>query len=136
MAKINKTYKPGDEFTPDSVNEIIRAVNKNTDDIDYVNTIELNKKVSKTHVLNNVDLNSVLESGFYRIEENITNMPPQTSNSFNYCQMLVIYGGGDTICQIVFPYWSSDFFYIRNGNNLNGDTAEFKPWAIYKASSL
>lgn len=33
MAKINKTYKPGDEFTPDSVNEIIAAVNKNIDDI-------------------------------------------------------------------------------------------------------
>lgn len=33
MAKINKTYKPGDEFTPDSVNEIITAVNKNVDDI-------------------------------------------------------------------------------------------------------
>lgn len=34
MAKINKTYKAGDEFTPDSVNEIIAAVNKNTDDIE------------------------------------------------------------------------------------------------------
>lgn len=34
MAKINKTYKAGDEFTPDSVNEIITAVNKNTDDIE------------------------------------------------------------------------------------------------------
>lgn len=34
MAKINKTYKPGDEFTPDSVNEIIAAVNKNTNDIE------------------------------------------------------------------------------------------------------
>lgn len=33
MAKINKTYQSGDEFTPDSVNEIIAAVNKNVDDI-------------------------------------------------------------------------------------------------------
>lgn len=33
MAKINKTYKAGDEFTPYSVNEIITAVNKNVDDI-------------------------------------------------------------------------------------------------------
>lgn len=30
MAKINKTYKPGDEFTPDSVNEIITAINDNS----------------------------------------------------------------------------------------------------------
>lgn len=38
MAKINKTYKPGDEFTPDSVNEIITAVNKNVDDIVAIKT--------------------------------------------------------------------------------------------------
>lgn len=34
MAKINKTYKAGDEFTPDSINEIIAAVNKNVDDVE------------------------------------------------------------------------------------------------------
>lgn len=33
MAKINKTYRSGDEFTPNSVNEIIAAVNKNIDDV-------------------------------------------------------------------------------------------------------
>lgn len=33
MAKIDKKYQSGDEFTPDSVNEIIAAVNKNVDDI-------------------------------------------------------------------------------------------------------
>lgn len=33
MAKIDKIYKPGDEFTPDSVNEIITAVNEIVDDI-------------------------------------------------------------------------------------------------------
>ena len=33
MAKINKTYKAGDNFTPDSVNEIIKAINENVDNI-------------------------------------------------------------------------------------------------------
>ena len=33
MAKINKTYKQGDEFTPASVNEIIKAINENVDNI-------------------------------------------------------------------------------------------------------
>lgn len=57
MAKINKTYKAGDEFTPDSVNEIIAAVNKNVDDIakkanasdissTYATKIELDKKAN------------------------------------------------------------------------------------------
>lgn len=45
MAKINKTYKPGDEFTPDSVNEIIAAINELIDlgqkQIDYNNPIKL-----------------------------------------------------------------------------------------------
>ena len=127
MAKINKTYKPGDEFTPDSVNEIITAVNEAD--------TKLDKKVSKTHVLNNVDLNSIVESGFYRIEEGNTNLPLEDGNPFKYCQMLVIGGGGDTVCQIVFPYWTSDFFYIRNGNFPSG-TIVFKSWAKYKASSL
>lgn len=48
MAKINKIYKPGDEFTPDSVNEIIAAVNKNTDDINAISTIHSNISVSVT----------------------------------------------------------------------------------------
>ena len=47
MAKINKTYKPGDEFTPDSVNEIIAAINSLIDleqkQVDYNNPIVLLK---------------------------------------------------------------------------------------------
>ena len=42
MAKINKTYKPGDEFTPDSVNEIIAAVNENTLDLSSLNYLKSN----------------------------------------------------------------------------------------------
>lgn len=41
MAKINKTYKPGDEFTPDSVNEIIAAVN----DIDRASSINYSSSI-------------------------------------------------------------------------------------------
>lgn len=39
MAKINKTYKPGDEFTPDSVNEIIAAINSMVDAIYPIGSI-------------------------------------------------------------------------------------------------
>lgn len=39
MAKINKTYQPGDEFTPDSVNEIIAAINSMVDAIYPVGSI-------------------------------------------------------------------------------------------------
>lgn len=48
MAKINKTYKAGDDFTPDSVNEIITAVNENIDDINTV-TIAVNKLSPAVH---------------------------------------------------------------------------------------
>ena len=48
MAKINKTYKQGDEFTPASVNEIIAAVNENTDDINAISTINSNISVNVT----------------------------------------------------------------------------------------
>ena len=50
MAKINKTYKQGDEFTPASVNEIIAAVNENTDDINAISTIHSNISVNVTPV--------------------------------------------------------------------------------------
>ena len=112
----------------DAINEPLQQ------QVNAVNT-KLGKKVPKTHVLNNVDLNSIIESGFYRIGEGVANMPPTDDNPFMYCQMLVISGGGDTVCQMVFPYWTSDFFYIRNGNFFGGIT-NFKPWAKYKASSL
>lgn len=51
MAKINKTYKAGDDFTPDSVNEIITAVNENADGISNVKkTVRSNIAVNVTPV--------------------------------------------------------------------------------------
>ena len=71
--------------------------------------------VLKQYVLpNETDLNTVLTSGFYRLQGTHTNAP----SSYNHGQMLVISGGGDTISQFVMPY-SSSKIYVRNGNVVN-----------------
>ena len=134
MAKINKTYKPGDEFTPDSVNEIVTAVNENTNNIANVNT-KIEEKANKRYTLKNINLDHVIESGFYRIESGNTNLPDDYNSL--YSQLLVISGGGDTICQMIFPYTDSKFFYLRVGTDIGSNNEpKYKPWAKYSGTQV
>lgn len=66
------------------------------------------------------NLNTLLTSGIYRLNDNVTNGP--TSSLWG--QLLVLHGGGDTQAQQYFPYASSDV-YTRGGSS-NGAT--WLPW--------
>lgn len=73
--------------------------------------------------LSNIDLNTITVSGFYRLNEGITN----GFTSYAYGQLLVIHGLGDTIAQIGFPYGSSDM-YFRTGNSVNNSNGKWNSW--------
>lgn len=90
---------------------------------------EIANKVDKQYLLANANLNDVLTSGFYRINEGCTNLP---NDYYVTCsQLLVISGGGDTICQMIFIYNKPGHFWMRTGNNLGTDAVTFQPWVLY-----
>lgn len=61
------------------------------------------------------DLNTCLTAGFYRLQDDHTNA---AFGGGNYGQLLVIYGGADTIAQLEFQY-ASTTFALRVGNVVN-----------------
>ena len=68
------------------------------------------------------DLNTLTTSGFYRIQNTETNRPA------DYGQLLVIYGGADTITQIYGNY-STGALHTRSGNPSNvGGTGAWTSW--------
>lgn len=72
-----------------------------------------------------VDLDTVVTSGFYRINESPLNAPADVA----YSQMLVVRGGNDTVAQMIFPYNQSRMFF-RTGNPPSaGGTGAWKDWA-------
>lgn len=76
------------------------------------------------HILDNdIDLNTVTESGFYRLQDSYKNGPSNCNNG----QMLVVHGGSDTISQFAMPY-SSSIVYVRNGNTVNNANGTWHNW--------
>lgn len=70
------------------------------------------------------DLDTVVKSGMYRINEGPVNAPADVT----YGQLLVIHGGNDTVAQLVFPYNQSRMFF-RTGNPTSaGGTGNWKEW--------
>ena len=77
------------------------------------------------------DLNTITQSGFYRLEAGNTNAPLGA----NYSQLLVIHGGGDSITQIVSNYGDGDLF-TRSGNPPDvGGTGSWSSWDRLAKSS-
>jgi hypothetical protein len=73
-----------------------------------------------------IDLNTITESGMYRLEASLSNSP---AASAEYGQMLVVHGSGDTIAQMIFPYSSSGTVYVRSGNPSNvGGSGSWGSW--------
>ena len=71
-----------------------------------------------------VDLNTIVETGSYRLSSSHTNAP----SGHDYGQMLVIRGAGDTIAQLLFPY-NNDNVWRRSGNPTNvGGVGSWRPW--------
>lgn len=70
------------------------------------------------------DLNTVIQSGMYRINADNPNMPAGVA----YGQLLVIHGDGDTITQIISDFGSDDIYW-RSGNPTEvGGVGTWQPW--------
>lgn len=83
--------------------------------------------VKKMHGLpTGADLNTIVDSGFYRMESGHLNAPP----ACEFGQLLVMHGGGDTIAQIATGYQTRVSF-IRHGNPTNvGGDGKWSPWYL------
>ena len=124
-------------FTTPSDNNTWRGIQNNltsTSTTDSLSAYQGNllsvAKVNKEEVLDNdIDLNTVTTSGFYRFQASMKNGPGGTSSSTfcGYGQLLVVHGGGDTISQLVMPY-SSSTVYMRNGNAVNNTGGVWQSW--------
>jgi hypothetical protein len=85
------------------------------------------EKVSKAgSLVDGTDLNTVVDSGFYRLQGTHPNMP-----AVGYGQLLVIHGAADTIAQMAFSYGDAQM-YFRAGNppNVGGNGA----WGAWKTA--
>lgn len=80
------------------------------------------------------DLNTIVKAGMYRLQGNNTNGP--SGVNFNYGQLLVVRGTGDTIAQMLFLY-GSGAVYSRAGNPSNvGGTGSWQPWKELASATL
>ena len=92
--------------------------------------INANSRVSKEFYLgDSVDLDTITDSGFYRMNANHPNNPSKDGlDPCNYSQLIVAHGGGDTISQIIIDY-SNARMYVRAGNPTNvGGTGYWRGW--------
>ena len=85
-------------------------------------------KVDCECTISGTDLNTVIKSGFYRLNSNNTNAPGGT----DYSQMLVVHGGADTIAQIIICYTNNNV-WVRAGNPLNGDGSALSTAANWRS---
>lgn len=101
-----------------SVNYANSAGNADTVDGYHATNFGINQSVG------NADLNTCVQSGFYRFDGSPTN----AFTSAGYGQMIVCHGAGDTIFQIGMPY-SSNNVYTRSGNPSNvGGSGSWNAW--------
>lgn len=79
------------------------------------------------------DFNKITSSGFYRVNNNLTNNPP----SAEWGQLIVGHGGGDTITQI-YADWQSGTLYTRSGNPADvGGSGVWTQWyQLWKKGDL
>lgn len=80
-------------------------------------------ELTTTQFSGNTSLNSIQKSGFYRLQDHLSDTPSQV----NYGQLLVIHGGGDTIAQLCFRY-DRPAMYFRTGNVVNHTNGKWTPW--------
>ncbi|MFB1100919.1 pyocin knob domain-containing protein [Terribacillus sp. JSM ZJ617] len=90
---------------------------------DQVKSYGLGSNPTNT-VTNGTDLNTLTDSGFYRLNgETFLNQPTNVA----FCQMLVMRGGGDTVTQIIVRYYGQDV-WVRSGNPLNANSGKWNEW--------
>lgn len=108
----------------DSLNSGLTQCNTNISSLNN----SLTKKIDGSELetiqsLRNTSLNSIQKSGFYRLNNNLSDTP----STVDYGQLLVIHGGGDTIAQLCFRYGRSAM-YFRTGNVVNNILGQWNPW--------
>lgn len=54
-----------------------------------------------TGTLSNISLNAVTTAGMYRLQGGITDLPPWADGRWQWSQLFVMHGGGDTVTQII-----------------------------------
>lgn len=84
----------------------------------------------EVYLSNGTDLNTVVASGFYRL--NIEHANNTNSSGYYACdwsQMIVCHGGGDTIMQIIVDYSTATMF-VRSGNP--SDIGGAGSWTAWK----
>ncbi|WP_080833106.1 pyocin knob domain-containing protein [Cohnella massiliensis] len=93
--------------------------------------VKLDKLAVTNQLVNNVDLNTVTQTGFHRLNGTHPNSPPDVG----YSQMLVLQASGDTIVQIIVRYNTAQI-YIRSGNpsSLGGPTEG--GWTSWKTTAM
>ena len=90
-----------------------------------VNSSDLDNYVPEKNMLvDNTNLNTVITSGFYRLQAISTHI---NGIDISYGQMIVCQGGGDTIAQLVCPYISSKMLF-RTGNPVNNPGGKWNDW--------
>lgn len=108
-------------YTQDEFNTYINGKSVVTGIIDTNLAIgRLDNYTKKTITIpNNTNLDTVTESGFYRLSV-------QTNTDFSHGQMIEC-RGQDTAAQLVFPYDSTKM-YVRTGNPFNNSGGSWKDW--------
>ena len=91
----------------------------------YASSSDLDNYVPEKNMLaDNINLNTVITSGFYRLQAISTHI---NGTDISYGQMIVCQGGGDTIAQLVFPYLSSKMLF-RTGYTVNNPAGKWNDW--------
>ena len=133
-----KLYKPSTNIVPSlkvgkavtvwysQVNDCFYIISADGGDADSLGGKKATAFIEKSiNLSSGTDLNTILESGFYRLNTTHPNAP---GSSYSYGQMIVS-RGSDTISQIVLPY-SSTIIYIRSGTTTEASPSNFtqSPW--------
>lgn len=93
---------------------------------------DLDNYVPKVNKLaDNVDLDTVTTTGFYRLMAISTII---NGINVSYSQMIVSQAGGDTIAQLIFPYTESKILF-RTGNPINPNNSNGR-WHDWKTVSI
>lgn len=98
-----------------------------TGGIDSEGPVRVNGVTQEFHkrLIGNTDPSTLITSGAARIGYRHTSLPPGS----DWSQMLTIYGGADTITQMVFPYYNTGNPWVRSGNPPEvGGGGSYGPW--------
>ena len=109
----------------------LEVANKSYDIASYFENISnsVNNRIPFERYLDEgYDLNNVTQCGFYRLSYNHINTPDNIGVSSDWCQMIVMCAGGDTIAQILVNYLTSAVA-VRSGNPPEcGGTGTWHEW--------